>query len=64
MFARVLSRWAMDVVALKSSGLILPSERSGSVDFCTPSWGENAPVGPLPWTGATAPLWRPARRAA
>ncbi len=70
MFARVLSAWAMDLLELRRTGLIVPSERTGAPDPVMPAWSNQDNSLPLrdtcwPAPGIAGKLhWRPARRAA
>ena len=60
MFTRVVACWAMDLLELRRSGLIVPSTRGGSPDLVTPK-GRSRGESPR-WGGrgvATALRWRP-----
>ncbi len=69
MFTRVLSGWAMDLLELRRTGLIVPGARDGSGEAVMPAWpGDQS--GPLtmdrcwPADARSALRWRPTRRAA
>lgn len=69
MFARVLSGWAMDLLELRRTGLIVPSARDGAPDPAVPFPRHAQPgiVNDLRWAihpGAATARWRPQRRAA
>jgi hypothetical protein len=70
MFARVLSAWAMDLLELRRTGLIVPSARSGAPDPVMPVWSNQDNSFAVrdtcwPTPGIAGRLqWRPARRAA
>jgi hypothetical protein len=69
MFARVLSGWAMDLLELRRTGLIVPGERDGTPDPVMPFPREAAvsPRDDLRWAihpSAAAARWQPQRRAA
>jgi hypothetical protein len=70
MFTRVLSGWAMDLLELRRTGLIVPCARDGGSEPVMPSWSE-ARTGPLtldrrwPASDVAASLqWQTRRRAA
>ena len=68
MFTRVLSGWAMDLLELRRTGLIVPSAREGAPDPVMPSADDHRPLTldrRWPTAGVESSLqWRPARRAA
>jgi hypothetical protein len=69
MFTRVLSGWAMDLMELRRTGLIVPSARDGAPDPVMPSSSGEAGSLALdrcwPSPGVAASLrWQPSRRAA
>jgi hypothetical protein len=70
MFARVLSAWAMDLLELRRTGLIVPSARAGAPDPVMPVWSNQDNSLALRDTCWPTPAiagrlqWRPARRAA
>lgn len=66
LYARVLSQWAMDLMALRRDGLHVPSTRSGDEDFVQPAWSGAVSDGKR-WAGVDATRnlrWRPTRKAA
>lgn len=66
LYARTLSQWAMDLMALRRDGLHVPSHRGGDEDFATPSWNGAVSDGQR-WAGIDARRnlrWRPVRKAA
>jgi hypothetical protein len=67
MYARVLSQWAIDLIALRRDGLDRPVSREGSPDHVTPSFPlpSRAHAQRWPAQGAQRLLsWRSPRRAA
>ena len=68
MFTRVVSGWAMDLLELRRTGLIVPSAREGVADPVMPSAEDHGPLTLdrfWPTRDVAASLhWRPARRAA
>jgi hypothetical protein len=69
MFARVLSSWALDLLELRRTGLIVPSARDGAPDPVMPFPGEAVPrpSEDLRWAihpSAATARWQPQRRAA
>jgi hypothetical protein len=70
MFARVLSAWAMDLLELRRTGLIVPSDRKGATDPVMPVWSDRNNTLAIrdtcwPTAGIAGRLqWHPARRAA
>jgi hypothetical protein len=69
MFAHVLSGWAMDLLELRRTGLIVPCARDGTPDPVMPFPRGSAPRpgADLRWAihpAAAVARWRPERRAA
>jgi hypothetical protein len=67
MFTRVLSGWALDLLELRRSGLIVPGQREGTPDLVTPDFGDRPSLNhSLRWRSdvASALRWRPQRSAA
>ena len=70
MFTRVLSGWALDLLELRRTGLIVPSARDGAPDPVMPAWSEQFDGSVMhdrrwPTPGIVGRLqWHPTRRAA
>ena len=66
LYARTLSQWAMDLMALRRDGQQVPTARRGDEDFATPTWSVAVADGQR-WAGSDAKRnlrWRPTRKAA